>query len=339
MKILFGIQGTGNGHISRGRMMARHFAEHNADVTYLFSGRPKQALFDMEIFGDFLYRRGLTFATRNGNIDYLGTARNNGIAEFLRDIRTLPVEDYDLVITDFEPVTAWAARLKKIPTLGIGHQYAFGANTPVTGDNVISRMLMRYFAPAEREVGLHWHPFRKNILPPIIDTGLRKIPADGHILVYLPFENQRYVTTLLNSFTDLHFIQYSPELSDSEAGNVSLRKTCLQGFKHDLAASNGVICNSGFELISECLHLGLPVLTKPINGQFEQMSNAKALRQLDYAETCRLLDRPVIEKWIRHRHAKPLKHFPDVAAILVKWILEKQSDIDPLSDHLWLQTR
>ena len=27
MKLLYGVQGTGNGHISRARMMAKHFSE------------------------------------------------------------------------------------------------------------------------------------------------------------------------------------------------------------------------------------------------------------------------------------------------------------------------
>ena len=33
MKILYGVQATGNGHISRSRVMAHYLAEHNADVT------------------------------------------------------------------------------------------------------------------------------------------------------------------------------------------------------------------------------------------------------------------------------------------------------------------
>ena len=54
-------------------------------------------------------------------------------------------------------------------------------------------------------------------------------------------------------------------------------------FKLDLRASAGVICNAGFELISECLQWGKPVLTRPLAGQMEQRSTAEALRQLGYA--------------------------------------------------------
>jgi len=70
MKILYGIQGTGNGHISRARMLARHFQKTNIDVTYLFSGRDRDDFFDMEIFGDFICVRGLTFYSIDGAVSY-----------------------------------------------------------------------------------------------------------------------------------------------------------------------------------------------------------------------------------------------------------------------------
>ena len=73
MKILYGVQATGQGHISRARAMASALQQHDVEVTWLFSGRSAERLFDMEPFGDFEHRRGLTFATRAGNIRYLET--------------------------------------------------------------------------------------------------------------------------------------------------------------------------------------------------------------------------------------------------------------------------
>ncbi|MGB1544234.1 MAG: glycosyltransferase family protein, partial [Spongiibacter marinus] len=77
MKLLYGVQGTGNGHISRARMMAKHFAARNVDVQYLFSGRSPEQYFDMDVFGDFQLRHGLTFATRDGRISTLQTLRES----------------------------------------------------------------------------------------------------------------------------------------------------------------------------------------------------------------------------------------------------------------------
>ena len=150
MKILYGVQATGQGHISRARAMAHAFAHYpQVEVQWLFSGRARDKLFDMEPFGDYLHRRGLTFATDSGRIRYLATVTGNNPGQFLRDVRELDLARYDLVVTDFEPVCAWAARRRGIRSIGIGHQYAFGPHTPVRGGNAPGRFIMRHFAPVD----------------------------------------------------------------------------------------------------------------------------------------------------------------------------------------------
>ncbi|WP_448212649.1 MJ1255/VC2487 family glycosyltransferase [Colwellia sp. MEBiC06753] len=321
-KILFGIQGTGNGHISRARVLARYLQDHKLDITYLISGRDKDKLFDMEIFGNFQHRNGLTFVTQNGKIDYWQTAKKNSLLEFWRDIRRLPVDEFDLIITDFEPVCAWAGKLHKKPVLGIGHQYAFGENTPLAGESFLAKKIMKNFAPAETAIGLHWHRYNNNVLPPIIDVSLAATSQKEHVLVYLPFENQAEVTELLKQLPNASFVQYAPDLVDNEQGNVSLRKTCHQAFKDDLTKASAVICNSGFELISECLHLGLPILTKPLNGQMEQHSNALALSQLNYAKVIKQLSLAEIATWLESLPACQAKPLPNVAKSIADWIAD-----------------
>ena len=46
MKILYGIQGTGNGHVTRARVMANAFKQMGVEVDYVFSGRAQQNYFD-----------------------------------------------------------------------------------------------------------------------------------------------------------------------------------------------------------------------------------------------------------------------------------------------------
>ena len=53
MKILYGVQGTGNGHIARARAMSKCLAEAGMEVEYLFTGRDESKYFCMEQFGDF----------------------------------------------------------------------------------------------------------------------------------------------------------------------------------------------------------------------------------------------------------------------------------------------
>ncbi|WP_051083842.1 MJ1255/VC2487 family glycosyltransferase [Dasania marina] len=339
MKILYGIQGTGNGHISRARMMAHCFAATGVEVDYLFSGRAKKDFFAMEVFGDYQLRKGLSFNVSEGQVNYLKTARDNKLLRFCYDVLRLDVSTYDVIISDFEPVSAWAGKLKNKPVLGIGHQYAFGDKTPMAGDNIFTRNIMHYFAPADFPVGLHWAAYNDYTLPPIINTDLCREASNGKVVVYLPFENQQRVTRLLNQFPHTQFIQYSPHVIEGEDYNVSLKKTSYEGFQYDLSRAAAVICNAGFELVSECLYLGLPILVKPVNGQMEQASNARALQSLGYADVMDVVSFTAIATWLkaikREGALKPLP-IPNVAKALVGWVVQGSwHDKQRLVQQLW----
>ena len=336
MRILYGVQGTGQGHISRARAMAIALAQWPVDVTWLFSGRPRESLFDMDVFGDFEHRRGLTFTTRAGRVRYRDTLLNNNIPQFLRDARELSLSRYDLVISDYEPVVARAARKQRRKLVGIGHQYAFGPQTPKAGASWLQQKIMTAFAPVDVALGLHWHPYSDNILPPILDLPELAVERGEHLLVYLPFEDQDTVTAVLSGFPERSFVQYAPTINNEILGNVYRRKADVFGFKKHLATSAGVICNSGFELISECLQWRKPVLTKPLDGQMEQYSNALALHQLGYASTTPVFDRQALLQWFSSPRVTPDIQFPDVAARLAEWIATgcKESPAS-LSEELW----
>ncbi len=337
MKILYGVQATGQGHISRARAAAEALAQHDAEVTWLFSGRAREQLFDMEPFGEFEHRAGLTFVTEAGRMRYRKTALNNNLLQFNRDVDALDLRPYDLVVTDYEPITAWACRRAGREIIGIGHQYAFGPNTPVEGNSLLQRQIMRRFAPVDRPVGLHWAPFNDNVLPPILDLPpIDDVPQAEHIMVYLPFEDQQVVTRWLQSFPEVAFRQYANGLTDSDLGNVERRAANIKGFKADLASCRGVICNSGFELISECLQWRKPVLTRPLAGQMEQLSNAAALESLGYASVMRQIDDDHTRQWLQTPRQPPAVHFADVAERLARWLAEgAREPIDRLCAELW----
>jgi uncharacterized protein (TIGR00661 family) len=336
VKILYGVQATGQGHISRARAMAEALARYPVQVDWLFSGRERQSLFDMEPFGEYLHRRGLTFTTRNGRIRHLRTVLDNNLPQFLRDVWRLNVLDYDIVVTDFEPVTAWAAKLRGVQTIGIGHQYAFGGNAPAAGDHWLPRLIMRNFAPVGTGLGLHWHGYDPHTLPPILDLGDVRVEQGEHYLVYLPFEDQTTVTRWLNGHGGYRFVQYATGLPSDEQGNVRRHPTSISAFKKDLHSCRGVICNSGFELLSECLELGKPALTKPLTGQTEQESNALALTELGYATAMYRLDDAVLGQWLRRTPAAPSIRFVDVARHLAEWLHSGcREPAERLSERLW----
>jgi uncharacterized protein (TIGR00661 family) len=341
VKIFYGVQGTGNGHITRARALAPKLKASGADVTYLFTGRPRSDLFEMDVFGDFEWRRGLTFQTHKGNIQYVATALNNNLLTFLRDVSSLRLEDYDLVISDFEPVTAWAARMRGIRTVGIGHQYAFGQAIPIAGADFMGTQLLKYFAPVTVGLGVHWHHFGESILPPIIETtGSDCASITKKIIVYLPFEDVHEVIRLLEPFNSHQFHIYNPSGDVVTGGNTShitVKGVARQSFKNDFADCGGVICNAGFELPSEALHHGKRLLVKPLHGQMEQLSNALAIDQLNLGHVMHDLNAESIARWLVNSHSIGIR-FPDVAQSIVDWLLRGDLSVDRAwVDAIWAQ--
>ena len=51
MKILYGVQGTGNGHYQDSRLLPE--LRPGIDIDFVFSGRRREDFFDMASFGDF----------------------------------------------------------------------------------------------------------------------------------------------------------------------------------------------------------------------------------------------------------------------------------------------
>jgi len=159
------------------------------------------------------------------------------------------------------------------------------------------------------------------------------------VLVYLPFEDVSAVRALLQQFPEFHFRLYGPGLDSGEHGNVSQRPTSVAAFKQDLAACSGVICNSGFELISECLHWQKPVLTKPLAGQTEQLANALALSQLGHATVTQQLDPESLAPWLRQRPQSSGLRVPDVAGTMAAWLAAGAgTEIAALQQQLWQDT-
>ncbi|SFD18368.1 MJ1255/VC2487 family glycosyltransferase [Pseudoalteromonas denitrificans] len=337
MKILYGVQGTGNGHLTRSRIMAEHLKEQGLDVTFLISGRQKKDLFSMDAFGEYEHRQGLTFISEKGRINKFKTLKKNNIKKLILDIKSLDLTGYDLVINDFEPISAWAAKQQGIDSIGIGHQYAFLHDIPTEGSSWFTQNLMRYFAPVKFPIGLHWHHFDSPILPPIVDVKLHSTDIIGNkVLVYLPFEDQSYIVKFLTQFPQYEFYLYGPGLQFNNVSNVHTREPCLVGFKNDLMSCKKVICNAGFELVSECIHLGIDVLVKPLAGQMEQISNAKALTHLGLGRTMNSIDKNQCELFLAKDINIHRANYPDVAKYLVDWLQEgKWHEQQGLADMIW----
>lgn len=340
MKIFYGVQGTGNGHITRARVMAKALKAANIDVQFQFTGRPSDQYFDMDIFGDYQTRNGLTFAVEKGRINYYQTVQCAKLGRVYQEVKTLDLTPYDLVISDFEPITSWAAKRQNKPVLGLGHQYAFRYKIPRQGHDPIAEQVLKHYAPANKSIGLHWHHFDQAILPPIIETNSEILPTvKNKIVVYLPFEDQKDVEQLLIPFTDFEFHLYAPEPIQSKHAHIQGYALSRDGFQKDISDCDGIISNAGFELPSECLQLGKRILVRAIQGQMEQQANAKALEKLGYGQRMKQLDRNIVEHWLYNSKAVRVI-FPNTADIVTQWIKDGLPEINgEFIAQVWQQVK
>ncbi|WP_444919568.1 MJ1255/VC2487 family glycosyltransferase [Microbulbifer sp. CnH-101-G] len=337
MKILYGVQATGNGHIARSRTLAKALNQYpQLEIQWLFSGRPKENLFEMELFGDYWWREGMTIVHSEGRLRSFATIAQVKLRRLIQDIRELPVNDFDLIISDYEPVTAWAAKIRKKPSVGIGHQYAFLYSIPMPRFNWLFHTVLRTFAPTEKSLGLHWHHFGNPILPPIVPVQPKPDnSANDYVLVYLPFEHPIPMLEELSK-VQRQFIVYGVPVNLPTADNIQIKAPSTEGFQRDLVNAQAVICNSGFELLAETLAQGKPILSRPLAYQFEQEANAKALEQLNLARIVSSINAKNIHSWLKELPVPKRIQWPDVAQAVAAWIAEGcKRDPAELARDLW----
>jgi uncharacterized protein (TIGR00661 family) len=338
LKILYGVQGTGNGHIARARAMSDALKKQNVDVQFLFSGRDKGKFFSMESFGDYQVRRGLTFVSEQGEVNHLKTVLNNNAFSLMSEIRDLDLSEYDLVLNDFEPISAWAAQRQKKTSIGISHQNAFRYPIPQKDATWLDKQIVHRFAPANFHLGLHWYHFDQPILPPIVNTRIMQTEKQNFILVYLPFESIHEVSDLLLRFANQSFVCYHPAVIDNESvENIQFCPLGHESFQVHLHHCSGVIANGGFELPSEAMSLGKKLLLKPLSGQFEQQSNVATLEMLGLASSMDFLDAAVVRNWLDEKQADRVV-YPNVAEAIAKWVVKGDwENHQELCDELWQQ--
>ncbi|MBU2980082.1 MJ1255/VC2487 family glycosyltransferase [Alteromonas sp. C1M14] len=341
MKILYGVQGTGNGHIARARIMASAFEKRpDIEVDFVFSGRDKNKYFDMEVFGQYQTFEGLSFVTRRGKVSKTATVKTNNVPRFLTDTQGFDVSSYDLLINDFEPVTAWAAKRVALPSISISHQACFCYDVPKSGDSFINRALLRYFAPTDVQLGVHWYHFNQPIIPPFVADEPVAAPSKAHALVYLPFEEIDDIRQMLEPLTDQHFMCFHPAISAPiDTGHICWHPPSKKGFQNALQHCSGVIANGGFELSSEALHLNKKLLIKPLHGQFEQLSNVLTLDKMGLCHTLFQLDTDIVEEWLDTADNEGIR-FPSDPTLLIEWLKNGDlTDTGSLSEALWKQVQ
>ncbi|MEX1000462.1 MAG: glycosyltransferase family protein [Thermodesulfobacteriota bacterium] len=282
MKILFGIQGTGNGHIIHSREILKYLVK-KAEVDVLVSGTHHEVNLGFEVKYK-LGGLGFIFG-KKGGIDYWKSIRSTNPRKLVSDIYSLPVHEYDLVISDFEPITAWAAKLKGKPHICISHQASLLSSKVPRPDrkNRFQQFLMKWYAPGDELIGLHFKEYDDFITTPIIREEIRdsEVTNNGHYTVYLPSYDERYMIEILKK-VDVPWEVFSKHYKGEPftQNNVTVRQVENSSFVQSLSSCQGLLCNAGFDTPAEALYLGKKLMVIPMKRQYEQECNAEALRGL-----------------------------------------------------------
>ena len=282
MKILYAIQGTGNGHVSRARDIIPALQKnHNVDI--LISG--SQA--DVGLPYPITYTcKGLGFIFgKSGGVDLVETFRKNSLKRFFAEINDLPVGDYDLVINDFEPVSAWACFQKNIPCIALSHQAAvLNKNVPQPKNvDPMGKAILKKYAPSTQQYGFHFKAYDTNIFTPVIRQEIReqRIKNKGHYTVYLPAYDDKRILKVLRKCKGTEWQVFSKHNKKPyKEKNISIEPISNEAFIKSMSASAGVLCGAGFETPAEALFMKKKLLVIPMKGQYEQHCNAAALKEM-----------------------------------------------------------
>jgi uncharacterized protein (TIGR00661 family) len=327
MRILYAVQATGNGHLSRANAILPRIKQV-ANVDVLVSGTEAEVTLDLPIQYQL---HGLSFVFgKKGGIDYAKTFRRMKSKRFLREIREVPVESYDVVINDFEPVTAWACKLRGVPCIGLSHQSAVihPLSPKPRKTDLLASWILQYYAPVQRAFGFHFEGYAPGMFTPVIRPEIRaaRVTHESHITVYLPAYADDRLIEYFQYFKETEWHIFSKRCSIAyRVKNCWIQPVNSSRFTDSLVRSHGIICGAGFETPAEALFLGKKMIAIPMKGQYEQQCNAAALAQLGVPviKSLKKKHRTTIAEWLSH--GTPLQiNFPDQLDEITQAVLTAQ---------------
>lgn len=307
MKILYALQGTGNGHVSRAREILPYLKQYG-EVDILISGTQAEVGLQYEIkyqFNGF----GFVYGSKGG-VDFGETWNRFHMKQFYDDVKNLPVHQYDLVINDFEPVCAWSCKLRGKPSVAMSHQSAYlSPKTPQLKGFHWGKLIMNHYAPAKNHVAFHFEKYDDFIHTPVIRSEIRQQVTQnkGHYAVYLPAYSDEFILEQIRKIPHIQWHIFSKHSSQHyQKFNAEVFPIDNALFQQSLATCEGFLTGGGFEGPAEALFMKKKVLAVPMHHQYEQQCNALSLEKMGV---------PVI--WKEADFSKKLKDWVNLEQIIM----------------------
>ena len=301
MRILYGVVGEGMGHAMRSRVVIGHLLASGHEVEIFASGRAVDFL--AKHFDGVSRIHGMHIIAEDNRVRLGRTVWSNalaGAAGLPRNIAAyfelLDRFTPEIVLSDFESWTWLYAKLHAVPILSIDNMQIINrcrhSAEIIAGERAIFR-LTRAFVKSKLPGCDHYlittffrpdvRKKRTSLLPPILRPEVLAASASHgeHLLVYQTSEgHETLVATLATLEVPCRVYGLRRELEcDVVEGNLTYRPFSEAGFVADLASARAVIAGGGFTLMGECVYLHKPMLSVPIEKQFEQVLNARYLER------------------------------------------------------------
>jgi uncharacterized protein (TIGR00661 family) len=308
-KIFYAVQATGNGHVSRAQQLYPYLQKFG-EVDFFISGNNANLDFKLPI--KYKSKGCSLHYSKCGGLNYFDVIKNIKPFMMYKDAKSLPLEKYDVIINDFDFVTSLACKLKKLPSVQLGHQASFQSDATPRPDkkSLMGETILKHYAHATNHIGFHFQKYDSFILPPVIkEEFINAKPTDlNHVTVYLPSFQKH---CLLEAFKALPKIQFHWFLDSIESirteKNITYYPINQALFNKSLLSCHGLITGGGFETPSEALYLGKKLISIPIKNHYEQQCNAAAIKKMgvnvlddignDFSE--------IIEKWFNEDNLNP----------------------------------
>jgi uncharacterized protein (TIGR00661 family) len=301
VKVLYGVNGEGMGHATRSEVVIGSLLERH-QVRVFASGAAFRHLSERlpaveQVFGP-------TFAMEEGQIRRWQTVLQNvrsardelpeGVKAWAEEVDEWQP---DVVISDFEPVSAAFARWARTPLIAVDNINVIDRcrhGRRIIGvqrdDYLIARALVRGMVPraAEYIVTTFFRPplarKRTTLVPPILrpEIAAARSEQGEHLLVYWGGEKELLEALRRSGVPCLIYGMRGGPDEVTVEGNLEFRPPSNEGFVEALRTCRGVVAGGGFSLLSEAVYLGKPVLSVPLRGQFEQLMNARYLQARRY---------------------------------------------------------
>jgi uncharacterized protein (TIGR00661 family) len=338
MRILYGIQGTGNGHISRAMEILPALQQHG-DVDVLISGMQSELNLPVDVNYQI---QGLGFVFgKKGGIDLVETYKKSRLKQFYKEVKSMPVEDYDLVISDFEPITAWASLQKGRQCIGLSNQASLlSPAVPLAkSDDFVGKFIIRNYAPCSINFGFSYKAYDQHIFTPIIRQSIRERDTSnkGHFTVYLPAYSDEKIISILSEVKNGDFEVFSKKSKEAyTTGNIVVQPLQKDAFEESLLSCAGVITAAGFGTTTEALFLGKKLLVIPQKHQYEQACNAHALQHEGVSVIKSLKTKHIdkIRAWIDYGEAVKMNYQDTTSALIDELIYSYHSVADPYTQYL-----